>query len=111
LKLNFKDYYFTLDLDKIDIIEAGKRFNMIIKEQPVFRVILYLSSWNGWHIEAFCYEKIHVAKVRRRYKDDGARLIHDLIDRMDSKVHDVLWQEKNIGPYKFNQMKVTEWHK
>ena len=111
LKHDLLDYYFTLDLDQTPIEEAIKRFYTIIDNEPVHRVILYLSARSGFHIEAFTYRKVLIAFTRRKYGDDGQRLIHDLIDRLDSDVHDVLWQVKQVGPYNFKQVKIKEWHR
>lgn len=111
MKPNLRDFYFTLDLDNIDLKAADKCVKLIIKEQPVYRVILYFSPLSGFHVEAFCFRKILVAQTRKLYGDDGQRLVHDLIDRCDHTQHDVLWQEKYIGPHLFKQEKITEWHR
>ena len=109
MKQHYQDFYFTLDLDNIDYRTAYQRFIRIIKEQPVHRVVLYFSAVKGFHIEAFTNRLVQVAAIRKQYGDDGARLVHDLLDRCDSKYHDVLWQEKQLGPYTFKQQEIESW--
>ena len=111
MKLEKKDFYFTLDWDNIDITEAKMRFIRICGEEPVYKVALYLSALSGWHIEAWTFKPIIIALIRKRWGDDGNRLVHDLIDRCDSNVHDVLWQIKYVGPNKFYQREVSTWHR
>ena len=111
MKLNKKDFYFTLDWDNIDIKEASERYKMMIKAEPIYHIKFYLSAMSGWHIEAWTYKPVIIAQIRKRWGDDGNRLVHDLIDRCDSNVHDVLWQIKYVGPNKFYQKLVTSWHR
>ena len=122
MKPDEQGYYFTVDLDGGDILHAAKVYNAIIHQQPVYRVRLMFSPFNGFHIEAFLYQLIVIAKLRRLYGDDGNRLVHDIIDRLDVQYHDVLWDEKQLDDYNkwpdatnhdiwFKSELITEWHK
>ena len=88
--------YITLDWDNIGIDEEKKRIDLICKEHPNFtRLVLSFSPTKGWHCRVNFNYFVHNASLRRRYKDDGRRLVNDLLNR-DNHAHNILWTRKVI---------------
>lgn len=88
--------YFTLDWDNISIDEAKRRCDFILKNYTnVQELVLSLSPTKGFHVRCYCYGLTCVAKMRNELKDDGRRLVHDILNRPDN-IHDVLWSRKTV---------------
>lgn len=107
-----QDNYFTLDWDRITIEQAVYRIkDMWMRNKMIMRLKLSMSPLNGFHVRAWTFKDINVANYRRKYLDDGRRLVHDLIDNPDN-VHDVLWNEKEITPdLSFFEVEISDYHR
>ena len=109
---NLKDNYLTLDWDRITEDEALLRCAYIWNRWRfmIARLKLSMSPCNGYHVRIWTYTKVLVAKWRRLWKDDGRRLIHDLIDNPDH-IHDILWNEKDVTPIiSFGEVPLKDWN-
>lgn len=97
MNTDFKGKYFTLDWDNISIDEAKRRCDFILKNYTnIQKLVLSLSPTKGFHVRCYCYGNTVIAKMRRELKDDGRRLVHDLLNRPDN-IHDILWSRKTIS--------------
>lgn len=93
---NLKAKYFTLDWDNISIDEAYRRVDYIKKNLKSLRMLkLSLSGTKGFHVRVYCNGLIHVANMRKIFKDDGRRLVNDIFNRSDG-IHDILWSRKTV---------------
>ena len=88
--------YITLDWDNISIDEAKRRVYFILMEHPDLQeLVLSLSATKGFHCRVTFNYHVHNASLRRRYKDDGRRLVNDIINR-DNNAHNILWHRKVV---------------
>ena len=113
MKPDFKSNYLTLDWDRITLDEAllrcayiWARWNFMLS-----RLKLSMSPCNGYHVRIWTNNKVNVAKWRRIFRDDGRRLIHDLMDNPDH-IHDILWNEKQVTPsLSFYEEDLKDWNR
>ena len=112
MKQSFKDTYITLDWDRITIEKAKERIKFIWQSDPNIKHLkLSLSPMNGYHVRIWFYKWVKVAELRRKFLDDGRRLVHDLIDNPDH-IHDILWNEKEFMPgFSFFERDLIEWYR
>lgn len=96
MNIELKAKHFTLDWDNISIEEAYRRCQYILDNYANVReLLLSLSPTKGFHVRVHLYGASYVARMRNEMKDDGNRLIHDILNRPDN-IHDVLWSRKTI---------------
>lgn len=95
MNLDKKAKYLTLDWDAISYNEALKRVYYIKKQTNVRKIELSLSPTNGFHVRVSLYGNSNILLLRRAWKDDGRRIIHDIFNRPDN-LHDILWSRKTI---------------
>jgi hypothetical protein len=95
--------FITLDWDDISIEEAKRRVRYICDNYTdIQKLVLSLSPLSGFHVRlTFIYPHL-VAKLRRELKDDGNRLVNDILNRPDN-VHDILWRRKNYAGTKWEE--------
>jgi len=97
LDLNHKAKYFTLDWDNISIDEAHSRLNFIFENYSnIKKIVLYMSPTKGFHCRVWCYGTTNIAMMRNELKDDGRRLVNDILNRPDN-IHDILWTRKALS--------------
>lgn len=92
---DYKAKYFTLDWDNISIDEARNRFYELCESDDISEAHLALSGTKGFHVRCHTRNTIIVANLRRKWKDDGRRLVNDILNR-DGNVHDILWTRKTV---------------
>ena len=98
--------YFTLDWDNISLDEAHRRVSFILDNYAnVHKIVLLLSPIKGFHVKCYCYSDTNVADIRNELKDDGNRLIHDLMNRPEH-IHDILWTKKVINHIEWTSEKL-----
>ena len=112
MKPNQTAKYFTLDWDKITIEQAEYRVkHMWMTNKLIKRLKFSMSPFNGFHVRCWTHKEIIIADLRRKYLDDGRRLIHDLIDNPDH-IHDILWNEKEYAPdQSFFEVEIHDWNR
>ena len=111
MRTDYTNNSFTLDWDNISINEADQRITFIINNYPeIIKIEFLQSATKGFHVICTCCNKVNVAQYRNELKDDGVRLVHDLIDRIDKPyLHDILWQEKTINGLIWYEELLWEW--
>ena len=88
--------YITLDWDNISIDTAYQRVNYICDNYTnVKKLVLSLSPTKGFHVRLYCFGDTNIARMRKELKDDGRRLVHDILNRTGD-VHDTLWSRKTV---------------
>ena len=103
---DYKAKYLTLDWDNISIDEAHKRCDNILEMfSNIRRLVLSLSPTKGFHVRVYCYSNTNVAMMRRTLKDDGRRLVHDLLNR-PGDIHDILWDRKIVSGITWEAQKI-----
>ena len=89
----------TLDWDKISRKELFKRLSYIghhfYFDLDPEKTIVRRSAYKGYHVILWFRHPRNVALIRDLLKDDGVRLVKDIL--RSHKAHDVLWKEKHIG--------------
>ena len=102
--------FITLDWDNISLAEAQKRCQWILDNySDISKLMLSLSPTKGFHVRLhFDYPHL-IARVRRSLKDDGNRLLHDLLNRPDY-VHDILWNRKVINGVYWYSEQIQTWN-
>jgi hypothetical protein len=102
---------FTLDWDNISINTADQRISFIKDNYPeIIQIEFSQSATKGFHVTCICNEKVNVAQYRNELKDDGNRLVHDLIDRIDKPLlHDIFWQEKHLNGLVWYEELLWKW--
>lgn len=101
--------YITLDWDDISINEAKRRIDWIRKEYiSIQKLVLSQSPLSGFHVRISFYNAVLIAKMRRNLKDDGNRLVNDLLNR-PNHIHDILWVRKNYQGWAWEEKKIEEW--
>lgn len=90
----FKRKRITLDWDfsQFDELEKRVRFIHDNYDDNLNMVSVFLSSLKGFHVELWFKNPVLVAKIRNELKDDGIRLVKDIL--RSHNIHDVLWHEK-----------------
>lgn len=102
--------YITLDWDDISINEARSRIEWIRSNYiNIQKLVLSLSPLSGFHVRISFYHPVLVAKVRRSLKDDGNRLVNDLLNR-PNHIHDILWVRKNYQGLAWKEQDLVEWN-
>ena len=97
LNPNLKAKYFTLDWDNISIDEARKRIDYIMENYAnVAKLSLSLSPTKGFHVRIWTHGITNICMMRKELKDDGRRLVNDILNRPDN-IHDVLWTRKTVS--------------
>jgi hypothetical protein len=100
---DYKAKYLTLDWDNISIDEAYARVKYICSNYAnVRKLVLSLSPTKGFHVRISLYSNTNVALMRRALKDDGNRLIHDILNRPDN-IHDILWSGKTVSGIRWEE--------
>ena len=86
-----------LDWDDISFNECKRRISTIMKSSLVQALELRLSATSGFHIIVSCenLSKEGIYRLRRIWKDDGRRLVADILDRGFHR--DVLFRYKVIA--------------
>ena len=86
-----------LDWDDISFNECKRRISMIMKSSLVQALELRLSAKSGFHIIVSCelLSKEGIYRLRRIWKDDGRRLVADILDRGFHR--DVLFRYKVVA--------------
>lgn len=93
---NQSDTYITLDWDNISIDESVRRIRYILDNYSTLkRLELHFSPTKGFHCVLWFKFPVLVAKIRRALKDDGTRLVNDLLNR-PSYVYNILWSRKHV---------------
>ena len=88
--------YLTLDWDNIGIEEAFKRVGYILANHTnVRKLVLSFSGFKGFHVRVYLYGNSNIVLLRKAWKDDGNRLINDILNR-DDNTHDILWTRKVV---------------
>ena len=104
---DFKSKYITLDWDNISIDEANKRMQYILDNYAnVKQFVLSLSPTKGFHCRITLYSASNVARLRKEWKDDGRRLVNDLLNRPD-RIHDILWSRKTLYGITWEEKELT----
>ena len=90
--------FLTLDWDNISIAEAKRRFmRFVILEEPIDSR-LCLSPLKGFHVSAEFATTKDNWKLRDVWKDDGNRLVHEIMGESDKdangKSMEFLWEGK-----------------
>lgn len=106
---DYKAKYFTLDWDNISIDEAYSRFKRICQSINVSDAYLSLSATKGFHVRVHTHGLVTVADMRDYWKDDGRRLVHDILNKPDN-IHDVLFTRKTVDSVTWEASPLTEWH-
>src|SRR3990167_2869524 len=89
-----------LDWDNITIEELCKRICKISLYQFVYSIQVLLSPMNGFHVIVTTYNHVPrflYFKLRHDWKDDGRRLIHDVLFRRGEKHSCIMFKKKIIG--------------
>ena len=93
--------YITLDWDMITIEEARSRMYQFCEEFPNFsQLVLSLSATKGFHLSATFSYHVPNLLIRRKYKDDGRRVVNDIIN-CDNNAHNILWSRKVVSGQKW----------
>lgn len=96
LNVNTRGKYLTLDWDDITYAEAERRIDYIFDNYSnVRKLVLSQSPLSGYHVRLYLYGDTNIALMRRAFKDDGRRLVHDLLNR-PYYIHDILWSRKTV---------------
>ena len=100
------------DWDRITNAKALERVCWIWdNNRNIKHLKLSRSPCNGYHVRLWFFKWVNVAEYRRKYLDDGRRLVHDLIDNPDH-IHDILWNEKEVTPeLSFYEVDLLEWNR
>ena len=94
MRIDYNSKTFTLDWDDITIGELRRRLAFMEKTlSSLRRYTVSLSPMSGYHIRVECHGPVCVATMRDVYKDDGRRLVNDILNRPDY-IHDILWSRK-----------------
>ena len=97
MNVDTRGRYLTLDWDNISIDEAYRRVRYICKNYAnVSQLVLSLSPTKGFHVRLSMHSDTNIAAMRRELKDDGNRLVHDLLNR-PNHIHDILWSRKTVS--------------
>jgi len=92
LKENYKSTIATLDYDSITLDELRRRVQFIKDNWPWLTIETKQSACRGFHVIVQFCKPIQIVRFRNELKDDGTRLVMDLLNR--DNVHDRLWQQK-----------------
>ncbi len=92
----------SIDVDSHDIREVNKRLDYAVSNwlYNIEKILVYQSSMKGYSIKIRFRLPMLVAKVRKELRDDGFRLMSDIL--RSHKSHDILWQRKVINGVKFD---------
>lgn len=94
--------YFTLDWDRITIEEAKRRYYKLVSCDYIQKAYLSLSPTKGFHVRVHTNMPINIAHMRNIWKDDGRRLVNDILNR-DCGTHDILWTGKVVHGIRFKE--------
>lgn len=84
MDIDFQSNNVTLDWDNISIDTAKKQAELIFTlDENVKTLVLYQSARKGFHCDIYTFRAVHNAGFRRKWKDDGLRIIHDLLQDND----------------------------
>lgn len=89
-----------LDWDNITTNELCHRIFKITLYQFVYSIQVLLSPQNGFHVIVTTYNHVPeflYFKLRHDWKDDGRRLIHDVLFRRGEKHSCIMFKKKIIG--------------
>ena len=107
-----------LDWDDITREEAFKRSERIFSIYFVHSIRLYQSSTSGYHaevsLEGFISDKLATGlhyRLRRAWKDDGKRIVTDMLFRDDKTPKDILFTTKTIGGLQWYRVHLRTWTK
>jgi len=97
MNLRTSSKFITLDWDNISIHEANRRIQYIYDNYTdIQKLVCCFSPLKGFHVRiTFKYPHL-VVKIRKELKDDGNRLINDILNRPDY-IHDILWNRKSYA--------------
>ena len=95
MNLDTKARLFTLDWDDITTRELEGRLREIARHPMVKSVSFRSSANSGYHIQVRTYEEVEILRLRRRFRDDGRRIVNDILNR-PPHIHDILWDSKRI---------------
>ena len=105
---DYVDNCFTLDWDDISRDECRRRIDFIRfhYSSTIRKIQVSLSPLSGYHIRIQTSHLVQVALWRRALKDDGNRLVHDLLNR-SSSIHDILWCKKVTSTGTWREVELT----
>ena len=106
MNLDHKDNTFTLDWDICGVGEFQRRIKEILNLPEVVGLRWRTSARGGYHVKVQLLHKEYVLPYRRRFADDGRRIVNDLLNR-PRHIHDILWDTKNVHGIKWT---AGEWH-
>lgn len=90
-----------LDWDSISYCVAVQRIEKIIEQSKIIYADLFSSpSGDGFHVYIYTLEKLDALQFRQKWKDDGKRIITDIL-KPDNAPKDVLFQWKYINGKKY----------
>ncbi len=111
MKLDHLSKSLTLDWDNISIDEAFKRCLYILKNHcNVRKLMLSLSPHKGFHVRVFLFGYACILPLRRIWKDDGRRLVNDILNRPDH-IHDILWTRKTDSRGVWEEKHLKTWYR
>lgn len=100
----------TLDYDNIAYSELKKRINYILKSPICKSVLIYQStSCDGYHVYVKTTRKLnfnHRIQYRKLFKDDGTRIVLDLLK--DEQCKEVLFSIRRKKGIKFERIFLEE---
>ena len=109
MKLDYKSTRYTLDYDNTTYKRLlAKIFYILLDKNTKCLRFRKSPRKNGFHVEVKTKILVHVLKKRRKFRDDGRRIIHDILNRPDH-IHDVLWCQKRIKGKLYKAGKWSKW--
>ena len=102
----------TLDYDNIVWNECHERINFILNDRKdILKIQVYNSPLHdGYHLYVFMCDYIQweeIMYLRRRWKDDGRRMVIDLMKTVpETKM--IMFRSKTRKGYKFNEIFIGE---
>lgn len=103
-----------LDWDNITSEEAYKRCHTIRQDPRVKSLEIRQSAISGYHIYVDTWHTINptlVYKLRRSWKDDGRRLLLDILFRKETVPKDILFVKKNLNGVEWRETPLFKWSK
>ena len=89
----------TLDWDFSQFSQLRKYLKYILteiqKDYPFKKLKVWTSPSKGFHVEIFFKDPVNIAFMRNILKDDGTRLLMDIMQPRTQ--HDILWSYKTIN--------------
>lgn len=100
MNLDHTSTYYTLDWDDITLQECKDRLRFIAQHPQTHSVQYRQSANSGYHVKVGLRKRMAVLPLRRKYRDDGRRIINDILNR-PTHIHDILWDTKLIATQAF----------